>query len=424
MSVKDVHTNGPHVFVGSTKGRGGARRELKIFVVAGEHSGDALGGRMMSEINQQTHGNVRYLGIGGEWMSEAGLVSQFSLEEVAVMGPMSILPHLPRIIRRVYQTVDAALAADPNVVVMIDSPEFTHPIAKRIRRKRPDIPIVNYVSPSVWAWRPGRAKRMRPYIDHVLALLPFEPGEHQRLGGPACSYVGHPLIERKAWLASLDPESLALSLRLDRSKPVVVVLPGSRKSEVARLFATFREAVELVASWERQPTVIIPTVPSVRTLIEDQLTNWSSIKVHLVDGEEDRFRAFKLADAALAASGTVTLELALTGTPAVVGYRIDRLAAQLKFLLKTPSIVLANLVAGKNIYPELIQERCTPALLARALAPLLSDSPERRAQKQGLSEIASIMSTPGTTPSRKAAEIVLQYAHKGRTGGNDAVGHD
>ena len=398
----------------SKKTRGAARHELRVFIIAGEHSGDALGGRLMSEINNKTHGNVRYLGVGGEKMSDAGLVSQFALEEVAVMGPMSILPHIPRIVRRVYQTVDAALAADPDVVVIIDSPEFTHPIAKRIRRKRPGIPVVNYVSPSVWAWRPGRAKRMRPYVDHILALLPFEPEAHQRLGGPACSYVGHPLIERKAWLDALDPAPLALSLRLDGTTPVVVLLPGSRKSEVGRLFATFRKAIDLVSAWERAPTLIIPTVPSVRPLIEAEIANWPA-KVHLIEGEDDKFRAFKLADAALAASGTVTLELALAGTPAVTGYRVDRLAAQLKFLLKTPSIVLANLIAGQNIYPELIQERCTPVLLARALAPLLSDTPQRRAQKQGLTQITRMMSTPGTTPSRKAAEIVLRYASKGRT---------
>jgi len=420
MSVEETHTHRPTTDYGaSRKLRGVARRELKVFIIAGEHSGDALGGRLMAEINKQTHGNVRYLGVGGEKMSDAGLVSQFALEEVAVMGPMSILPHLPRIVRRVYQTVDAALAADPHVVVIIDSPEFTHPIAKRIRRKRPDIPIVDYVSPSVWAWRPGRAKRMRAYVDHILALLPFEPEAHQRLGGPACSYVGHPLIERKAWLDALDPAPLALSLRLDGLTPVVVVLPGSRKSEVARLFATFRKAIDLVSSWERAPTLIIPTVPSVRSLVEREIANWP-VKVHLIEGEDDKFRAFKLADVALAASGTVTLELALAGTPAVVGYRVDQMAAQLKFLLKTPSIVLANLIAGQNIYPELIQERCTPVLLARALAPLLSDTPERQVQQHGLSKIARMMSTPGTTPSGAAAEIVLRYAHDGR----DAVSAD
>nr|MCH9765135.1 lipid-A-disaccharide synthase [Alphaproteobacteria bacterium] len=219
------------------------QRELKLFVIAGEHSGDALGGRMMAEINTMTHGKVRYLGVGGEHMLQAGLVSQFPLDEVAVMGPLSILPRLPRIVRRVYATVNAALAAEPDAVVIIDSPEFTHPIAKRIRRRQPNIPIIDYVSPSVWAWRSGRAKRMRRYVDHVLALLPFEPEVHQRLGGPECTYVGHPLIERKEWLDALDPAPLELSLRLDRNAPVLVVLPGSRKSEINRLLYAFRDAV-------------------------------------------------------------------------------------------------------------------------------------------------------------------------------------
>ena len=389
------------------------RRDLKVFVVAGEHSGDALGGRMMHELNHLTHGDVRYLGVGGDQMSEAGLVSQFPLEEVAVMGPLNILPRLPRIARRVYQTVNAAIAAEPDVVVIIDSPEFTHAIAKRIRKKRPDIPIVDYVCPSVWAWRPWRAKKMRAYVDHVLALLPFEPDALHRLGGPSCTHVGHPLIERKEWLSGLDPAPLALSLRLDRSAPVIAVLPGSRKSEVSRLIGTFRDAINLVASWEGRPTVIIPTLPSVRKLVESHLQGWDA-DIHLVEGEENRFRAFMLADAALAASGTVTLELALTKTPAVIAYKVDELAARFKFLLNVHSIVLANLVAGQTIYPEFVQERCTPVRLARGLAPLLSSTEERKVQERGLEQIASVMSTPGTTPSRKAAEIVRAYAQGGR----------
>lgn len=394
--------------------RARVQQDFKIFIVAGEHSGDLLGGRMMHYINSHGRHNVRYFGVGGETMHDAGLVSQFPLEEVAVMGPMSILPRLPRIIRRVYQTVDAALAAEPDVVVIIDSPEFTHPIAKRIRKKRPDIPIVDYVSPSIWAWRPGRAKKMRAYVDHVLALLPFEPEAHARLGGPQCTYVGHPLIERNDWLQALDPAPLARSLRLEDSDQVLVVLPGSRKSEVVRLLETFRDTIKLVAQWERPPVVIIPAVDSVRPLIEAQLPQWPG-RVHLVQGDADKFRAFKLADAALAASGTVTLELALSNTPAVVAYKVDPLAARLRFLMTAPSIVLANLVAGETIYPEFIQEDCTQVRLARALAPLLSDTPERRAQLHGLERIGKLMSAPGSTPSARAADVAISYAQSGRS---------
>ena len=252
----------------SDQPRSHRRRELKIFIVAGEHSGDALGGRLMTEVNRLTHNNVRYLGVGGEQMREAGLVSQFPLDEVAVMGPLSILPRLPRIVQRVYATVNAALAAEPDVVVIIDSPEFTHPIAKRIHRKRPEIPIIDYVSPSVWAWRPKRARRMRKYIDHILALLPFEPEVHQKLGGPQCTYIGHPLIERIVWLNALDTAPLALSLRLDHKAPIVALLPGSRRSEITLLLSTFRAAIDLVSSWEGEPTIIIPTKPSLRGLVE------------------------------------------------------------------------------------------------------------------------------------------------------------
>src|SRR5690606_20333333 len=199
------------------------------------------------------------------------------------------------------------------------SPEFTHPIARRIRRRCPQIPIIDYVSPSVWAWRPGRAKRMRRYIDHVLALLPFEPDAHRRLGGPPCTYVGHPLIERRAWLDALDSAPLTERLGIDREQPVLVVLPGSRSSEVERLMQPFGDTVRLLHARGLANQVIVPAVPHVRPFIEEAVADWP-VRPHLVEGEEDKFRAFKLATAALAASGTVTLELAIAGTPAVVAY--------------------------------------------------------------------------------------------------------
>jgi lipid-A-disaccharide synthase len=200
-------------------------------------------------------------------MAREGFVSLFPIEDVAVMGPMSILPRLPRIVRRVYQTVDAALAAAPDAVVIIDSPEFTHPIAKRIRKRAPHIPIIDYVSPSVWAWRPGRAKRMRHYVEHVLALLPFEPDAHARLGGPSCTYVGHPLIEKLDEIQNADAAALARRLGLAPEVPIVLVLPGSRTSEVERLIDVFGEAVARVAASGQQIQIVIPAVRHVRDLI-------------------------------------------------------------------------------------------------------------------------------------------------------------
>jgi lipid-A-disaccharide synthase len=231
---------------GAPAGTAPARQDLRLFLVAGEHSGDALGGRLMAALNARCKGRVHYLGVGGEEMERQGLASQFPLTDVAVMGPLSILPRLPRIISRVRRTAAAAVAAEPDAVVIIDAPEFTHPIAKRIRKRAPSIPIIDYVSPSVWAWRPGRARKMRRYVDHVLALLPFEPEAHRRLGGPECTYVGHPLIERLDWLRDFDPWQLGERLQLDPDQLVLVVLPGSRTSEVGQLMRPFGEAVELL----------------------------------------------------------------------------------------------------------------------------------------------------------------------------------
>ena len=389
-----------------------SKRELRLFMVAGEHSGDALGGRLMTAINAQARGRVRYLGVGGPDMRAQGLISQFPLSDVAVMGPAAILKVLPRLIQRVYRTVDAAVAAQPDAVVIIDAPEFTHPIAKRIRQKLPGVPIVDYVSPSVWGWRPGRARRMRSYVDHVMALLPFEPEVHERLGGPPCTYVGHPLIERIDELAAFDASALRERLQIADSQPVLVVLPGSRRSEVERLMKPFGEAVTRLRERGINPVVVIPVVPHVRDLVERQLRAWP-VTPFLLEGDDDKFASFKLATVALAASGTVTLELALAGTPMVVGYKVDAVAAKFRFLMKVQSIVLANLVLGENAFPEFKQEDCTGERLAEALLPLFSDTEARARQIKALSSVPGKMDLQ-TVPSTAAAAIVLSYADGGR----------
>jgi len=388
-------------------------RSRHIFLVAGEHSGDALGAKLMTALNERSEAPLVYSGVGGEQMREMGLRSLFPLSDVAVMGPLAILRQLPRLVRRVYQTVDAAVAASPDLVVIIDSPEFTHPIAKRIRRKCPDVPIINYVSPSVWAWRPGRARKMRCYVDHVLALMPFEPEEHARLGGPPCSYVGHPLVEQDAWIRSLDPAGLAQRLGIDRAKPVLVVLPGSRATEVRRLMAPFGETIARLRAQGHDPQVIIPAVSWLRPQIEEALAGWP-VRARIIEGAEDKFRAFRLADAALAASGTVTLELGLAGTPMVVGYKVDAVAASLRFLLNVPSIVLANLVLQDNAFPEFVQQDCTPGKLSAALAPLLADTPERARQREAVARVRAILRAPGDQPSARAAEVSLRILNGGR----------
>lgn len=389
-------------------------QELRLFVVAGEHSGDVLGGRLMAALNQRRRGRIRYLGVGGPHMEAEGLVSQFPMEEVAVMGPAAVLARLPQLLQRIGQTAAAAIAAEADAVLIIDSPEFTHPIARRIRRRAPNIPIIDYVSPSVWAWRPGRARRMRNYVDHVLALLPFEPAAHRRLRGPPCTYIGHPLVERLPWMAALDPQALARRLGLAPDVPVLVVLPGSRTSEVKRLMRPFGEAIARLLRQGRRLEIVLPVVPSVRALVEAGLPAWPQ-RPHLVESEEDKFSAFKLARVALAASGTVSLELAAAGTPMVVGYKVDPLlAAPLRLLVTIDTAVLANLVLGERAFPELLQGKCTPVNLAEALVPLLDGGAARDRQLAALARIPDKLRIEKGSPSEAAADIVLHYAEHGR----------
>ena len=384
-----------------------AGRPMRIFLVAGEHSGDALGGRLMGALKQRGASGVTFAGVGGDAMERQGLASIFPLHDVAVMGPLNILAALPRLVRRVHQTVDAALAFKPDAVVIVDSPEFTHPIAKRIRQRAPDIPIVNYVSPSVWAWRPGRAKKMRGYVDEVLALLPFEPAAHERLGGPHCTYVGHPLIERMDEIAFADTAALAKRLGIAPERDVLVVLPGSRRSEAERLLGVFGETVRLLAKKGNAFDVILPTVPHLREQVHAASRSWG-VSCHVVDGGKDGFCAMRLARAALAASGTVTLELALAGTPMVVAYKVDPVAAPfLRRMIQGETVVLANLVLGENAFPEFLQEDCTAEKMAPVLSDVLGTSTRRDAQVAALARIPERLKLADGNPSEAAANAVL-----------------
>ena len=380
----------------------------RLFLVAGEHSGDALGAKLMRALQADGRQAFEFAGVGGELMAAEGLRSLFPLADVAVMGPLAILARLPHLVRRINQAAAAGVAWAPDAVVIIDSPEFTHPIARRIRRRLARVPIIDYVSPSVWAWRPGRARRMRAYVDHVMALLPFEPEAHRRLGGPPCTYVGHPLIERLPELAALDAGPLAAKLSLDPARRTLVVLPGSRRSEVQRLMAPFGEALGLLARRREPVNVIIPAVDNVADLVAAKLAEWP-VPAHVVRGELPKLMAFRGADAALAASGTVTLELALVGTPMVVAYRVDALAARLQFLVKTPYFALSNLILGEAAFPELMQAACTPANLADALVAVLDDPRERARQMAALVRVPQLMRLADGTPSEAAAAIVMSY---------------
>ncbi len=386
----------------------------RIFIVAGEHSGDFLGAALMRSLDVELEHPAIYAGVGGSSMELEGLHSLFPLRDVAVMGLTAIISRLPTVVKRVYQTVDAAVKFAPDIVVIIDSPEFTHPIAKRIRRKLPDVPIIDYVSPSVWAWRPGRAKRMKRYVDHVLALLPFEPAAHERLDGPACTYVGHPLVEKREFIKQCSPKALQNRLSISNEAIKLVVLPGSRPNEVKHLMAPFGQAIDKLGQKHENLEILIPVMPTVEALIRELSSNWS-VTPHLLLGESDKYAAFNLANAAFAASGTVTLELALTKVPMVVAYIMGKPEYSLRRMVNVQSIVLANLVLGKNVFPEFLQENCTSDKLVTAMEELISETPALVAQQDGLNLVQEKIMLEGGTPSREAAKIVTSYLNRQAT---------
>ena len=381
-----------------------------IWIVSGEESGDQLGAKLMRALKARPGGGrLRFGGVGGHAMAAEGLKSLFPLEDIAVMGIVAVAGRLPTLLKRIRLTADAAVAARPDLLVIIDSPDFTHRVARAVRRRAPGIPIVDYVSPSVWAWRPGRAAKMRAYVDHLLALLPFEPEAHRRLGGPPTTYVGHPLIERIHELRPAEGER-----DLNAAGPAkLLVLPGSRRTEVGRLMDGFGEALALLEKRSARPfEVTIPAVAHLADEIEQRAAPWS-VKARIVRGEAAKWSAFRRADAALAASGTVTLELGLSGIPMVVAYKVSRLEALiLRPLIKAQSIVLTNLVLGENAIPELIQEDCTPETLAAALLPLLGDTPERRKQGAALQRLDHLMQVGHEAPSERAARIVEEVLRR------------
>jgi lipid-A-disaccharide synthase len=387
-----------------------AREITKLFLVATEESGDRLGAALMQALRQRSGRELRFEGVGGHAMAEQGLASLFPIDQHAVVG-FATIPLRLRTIRRAIRTAaQRAIAMRPDVLVIIDSPEFTHRVARQVRAAAPEIPIVDYVSPSVWAWRPGRARSMRAYVDHVLALLPFEPAAHRRLGGPPCTFVGHPLSEE---IAKLRPNAEEARRRA-ADPPVVLVLPGSRPGEVALHLAAFGGAVARLADRCGPLEVVLPTVPNLAEHVRTHVAGWS-VPPRIVVGQDAKWAAFRVARAALAASGTVTLELALAAIPTIVAYKASMLTELIyRTLVRVPTIVLANLVLGEQVMPEFIQRQANPDQLSAGLMRLIGDTAERQRQLAAFARLDTEMGIGSARPSEAAAEVVLEVARRGR----------
>ena len=390
--------------------RGPSTIARKIFLIATEESGDRLGANLMKVLRQRLGGAVQFEGVGGQAMAREGLTSLFPIEELSIIGLAAVVAQLPKILRLIGETASTVTQASPDILVIIDSPDFTHRVARRVRASDPSIPIIDYVSPTVWAWRPGRARAMLRYVDHVLALLPFEPEEYRRLRGPPCSYVGHPLTEQTATLRP-DPGE---QKRRDEAPPVLLVLPGSRRSEIRHHMAIFGETLSRLRDEGVAFELILPTMPHLLEAVSEGIKDWK-VAPRVVVGEQEKRAAFRIAHAALAKSGTVTLELALAGVPMVTAYRTGAVEAWIVLkAINVKSVILANLVVGENVVPEFLQQDCTPEKLAPALREVLDDSALRRRQLEAFAGIDKIMTTGDQPPGVRAADIVLATLRKAR----------
>ncbi len=378
-----------------------------FFLVAGEPSGDLLGGALMAALNRQTGGRVAFAGIGGPRMSEQGLQSLFPMSELSVMGIAEIATRIPHLLGRIRQTADEVRRLSPAALVTIDAPDFSFRVAQRVGPG--NIPRIHYVAPSVWAWRPGRAAKIARFLDHLLALLPFEPPWFEVEGLP-CSFVGHPALEGGAGKG--DGRAFRARHAIPADRKILIMLPGSRHGELHRMLPVFVETIRRLEAAGHVLSIVAPVpahlAEAVRAAIKD-----SGLAALVVQGDVDKFDAFAAATAALAKSGTVTLELALARVPSVIAYRINPLTHAVARRIATGKYAgLPNVILDRPLMPEFLQYDATPDRLARAVEPLLSDTGARMAQIAGAVEVRRQLEVEGSTPSDAAAEVVLRVARR------------
>ena len=374
-----------------------------IMIIAGETSGDILGADLMQALRRR-ESDIMVTGIGGPKMSAEGLASIFPMSEIAVMGLKEILPRLPKLFKCVDEAVAHALAVEPDVMVLIDSPEFNHRVAKRVKAKRPNIKIICYVAPHVWAWRRGRARKMKAYFDAVMAFLPFEPEVFAANDGPPCHFVGHPIIER---LDALEPlPDFAKKHRLKARDVPLAILPGSRVSEVNALIPVFGQVLRYLDRRVENLRPIVPLVPHMADMVRAQTADWPGKPIYVED-EAEKIAAFKLSRAALASSGTATMELALAELPTIVAYNMGLMGDLLVRIMPVPSVVLVNLILDAPAMPEFLQDRCDARLIGPALLEVIENDAVNTHYRDMLAGFRPAMQEQGEKPADRAAAFTL-----------------
>ncbi|MGQ0741624.1 MAG: lipid-A-disaccharide synthase [Alphaproteobacteria bacterium] len=388
-------------------GQAGGARPLTVMLVVGEPSGDQIGAQLITALRKIRPQGFSIVGVGGQAMSALGLRSLFPLDDTAVMGLREVVPRIPNIMRRVREATQFALRTRPDLVILIDSPDFTHRIARAIKKRDATIRTVNYVAPQVWASRSYRARAMARYFDAVLTLFPFETTFFEQHGLRAI-FVGYPVVERRARITG--GAAFRNARGIAPAAPLLAVLPGSRRNEIRLILPEFREAVRLLAREVPGLVSVIATVPNVREKVREATADWPT-RVHVTETDDDKFAAFDAADAALAASGTVTTELALARTPMVVAYKTGWLTYLLMHpLVRARYATLANIVLNREAVPEFIQGRCKPDLLAHAVRRLLLEPQVRSEQLDVLEKAIKALGMNGEMPSLRAARALLELA--------------
>lgn len=379
---------------------------FKVAVIAGEVSGDLLGGDLVAALKRIVPEPIELIGVGGEALQAQGLKSLFDYSELSIMGVTQVLARLPKLLSRIRETADAIIRARPDVLVIVDSPDFTHRVARRVKKVLPALPVVDYVCPSVWAWKEYRARKMLAYVDHVLAVLPFEPAVMRRLGGPETSFVGHRLTADENILAVRHKRAERLASGAPAPKRILL-LPGSRGGEIRALLPVMLETARTMRERGGPYEFILPTVPRQEALVRSMLAAETD-PPRLLVGPAEKWGALAEADAALAASGTVILELGLSGVPTVSIYKADWLMRFLRSRLKIWSAALPNIIIDYPLVPEYFDEMVRAGRLARWMERLSSDTTERRAALEGFETLWQTLSTP-VAPGEASARIVASY---------------
>lgn len=382
---------------------------MNVFLIAGEASGDKLGGALMAGL-KALHPEIEFAGIGGPEMEALGLKSRFPMEELSVMGIAEVLPKYRHLKRRIAQTAQAVAEARPDALITIDSPDFCLRVARAAKDLGYSGPVIHYVAPSVWAWRPGRAAKMAKVVDHVLALLPFEP-PYMEAAGMSCDFVGHPVVAEERATAE-QAAAFRAAHDIAPEAPLVLCLPGSRKGEVLRLAPRFDEALIRVRDRIPELRVVIPTVPGVSRMVRDMTHRWPTAPI-VIEGAADKRAAFMASNLALAASGTVSLELAANAVPMVIAYDMAPLSRWLiGMLLKTDTVTLVNLVSDSRAIPEFLGRNCRADLIADSLLDLLENPEKRAAQSEAMALTMQRLGEGGSPPGLRAAKSVLDFLQR------------